>query len=126
MGRGFTVLFRATEHAPFDLAAYDAGEFHRLQVKYRSARGGAVSVTFRSAWADRNGTHLKPTDKSSIDVIAVYCPETDECYYLNPHNHGSSVTIRVTPARNGQLLGVLDAAGFRDFPVRIAKAAGNP
>jgi hypothetical protein len=28
-------------------------EFHRLQVKYRSARAGAVKVQFRSMWADR-------------------------------------------------------------------------
>jgi hypothetical protein len=38
VGKGFTVLFPATEHAPFDLVAYAAGEFHRLQVKYRSAK----------------------------------------------------------------------------------------
>ncbi|HTH88945.1 group I intron-associated PD-(D/E)XK endonuclease [Mycobacterium sp.] len=37
-----------TEHAPIDLVAYAAGEFHRLQVKYRSARAGAVTVKFRS------------------------------------------------------------------------------
>ncbi|MGB0963717.1 MAG: group I intron-associated PD-(D/E)XK endonuclease [Mycobacterium sp.] len=31
------MLFPATEHAPFDLVAHAAGEFHRLQVKNRSA-----------------------------------------------------------------------------------------
>jgi len=29
-----TVLFPATEHAPFDLVADAAGKFHRRQVKY--------------------------------------------------------------------------------------------
>jgi hypothetical protein len=53
VSQGCTVLFPATEHAPFDLVAYAAGEFHRLQVKYRSARAGAVKVQFRSMWADR-------------------------------------------------------------------------
>jgi hypothetical protein len=38
VGKGFTGLFPATEHAPFDLVAYADGEFDRLQVMYRSAR----------------------------------------------------------------------------------------
>jgi hypothetical protein len=114
--KGFTVLFPATEHAPFDLVSYAAGEFHRLQVKYRSARAGAIKVHFRSMWADRNGTHMTPMDKSAIDTVCIYCPETDECYYVKPDAHGASVTLRITPSRNGQLAGVLDASAFRELP----------
>ena len=102
MSKGFTVLFPATEHAPFDLVSYAAGKFNRLQVKYRSARGGAVTVKFRSTWADRNGTHTTPLDKDAIDTVCIYCPETDECYYVRPAAHGASVTLRITPSRNGQ------------------------
>jgi PD-(D/E)XK nuclease superfamily protein len=116
VSKGFTVLFPATEHAPFDLVSYAAGEFNRLQVKYRSARGGAVTVKFRSTWADRNGTHTTPLDKDAIDTVCIYCPETDECYYVQPAAHSASVTLRITPSRNGQLAGVLDAAAFRDLP----------
>ena len=114
--QGFTVLFPATEHAPFDLVSYAEGEFHRLQVKYRSARAGAVKVHFRSMWADRNGTHTTPLDKDAIDTLCIYCPETDECYYVRPDAHGASVTLRITPSRNGQSAGVLDAAAFRELP----------
>jgi hypothetical protein len=114
--KGFTVLFPATEHAPFDLVAYSAGEFHRLQVKYRSARAGAVTVKFRSMWADRFGTHMTPMDKDAIDTVCIYCPETDECHYVRPHAHGASVTLRIAPSKNGQRAGVLDAAAFRDLP----------
>lgn len=39
VSKGFMVLFPATEHAPFDLVAYDGG-FLRVQVKYRSAPAG--------------------------------------------------------------------------------------
>ena len=111
----FTVLFPATEHAPFDLVAYAAGEFHRLQVRYRSARAGAVKVHFRSMWPDRNGTHTTLTDKNAVDVVCVYCPETDDCYYIRPAEHGASVSLRITSSRNGQQLGVLDAAAFREL-----------
>lgn len=119
--QGFTVLFPATEHAPFDLVAYEAGEFHRLQVKYRSARSGAVTVKFRSTWADRNGTHVTPTDNGAIDTVCIYCPETDGCYYVQPDAHGASVTLRITPSRNRQQAGVLDAAAFRELPRAVPR-----
>jgi len=122
VGQGFVVLFPATEHAPFDLVAYADGAFHRLQVKYRAARSGAITVHFRSVWNDRQGTHAVPTDKSAIDVVCIYCPETDECYYIRPDDHRASVTLRVAPSRNGQRSGVLDAATFRSLRdlVRVA------
>jgi hypothetical protein len=41
VGKNMIVLFPMTEHAPFDLVAYADGHFNRLQVKYRSARGGS-------------------------------------------------------------------------------------
>ena len=113
VAQGYLVLFPASEHAPFDLVTYDAGVFLRVQVKYRSARSGALQVHFRSLWADRNGTHSVPMDKASVDVVCIYCPETDACYYVRPAEHGSSVTLRVEPSRNGQLVGVLDASSYR-------------
>ncbi|UUO03391.1 group I intron-associated PD-(D/E)XK endonuclease [Mycolicibacterium novocastrense] len=70
-GKGFTVLFPATEHAPFDLVAYGAGEFHRISVKYRSARAGVIKVQFRSVRAERHGTHMTRMDKSAIDTACI-------------------------------------------------------
>lgn len=114
--KGFTILFPATEHAPFDLVAYEAGKFTRLQVKFRSMRAGALTVKFRSSWADRAGTHSTPIDKTSIDAVAIYCPDTDQCYYVDPLAHGSCVTLRTVPSRNGQQAGVLDAVAYRELP----------
>ncbi|WP_237165722.1 group I intron-associated PD-(D/E)XK endonuclease [Mycolicibacterium peregrinum] len=116
VGKGFYVLFPATEHAPFDLVAYAAGTFHRIQVKYRSARAGAVRLNFRSTWADRRGAHSTPIDKDAIDVICIYCPDTDECYYIRPTDHGVSVNLRIAPTKNGQQKRILTAASFRDLP----------
>lgn len=116
VAKNMIVLFPMTEHAPFDLVAYADGHFNRLQVKYRSARGGAVTVKFRSMWADRRGSHSSPLDKAAIDTVCIYCPETDECYYVSPQAHGASVTLRITPSRNGQKAGVLYASAFREPP----------
>ena len=122
---GFMVLFPATEHAEFDLVAYRAGEFHRVQVRYRSAHSGAISVQFRSIWADRQGTHTRPADKAEVDVTCIYCPETDACYYLRPRDHGKSVTLRVMASRNGQERGVLPADLYRTFPDAPAPRPAN-
>ncbi len=116
VAKGFYVLFPATEHAPFDLVAYAAGTFHRIQVKYRAARAGAIRLNLRSTWTDRHGVHSTPIDKHAVDAICIYCPETDECYYIRPSDHGVSVNLRITPTRNGQQKRILEAAAFRDMP----------
>ncbi len=116
VSKGHTVLFPVTEHSAFDLVAYSAGRFTRVQVKYRTSRAGSVTVHFRSVWADRHGTHIAPTDKSEIDVLAIYAPETDECYYLRPSEFRQSVTLRILPSKNGQQRGVRSASEFRDLP----------
>ena len=111
--QGFMVLIPMTEHAPFDLVVYTGEQFIRVQVKYRSCRAGAVSVVFRSMWADRHGTHRRRIDKALIDVVCIYCPEVDECFYIWPANHGEVVNLRVFPARNGQSIGVHLAESYR-------------
>ena len=116
VGQGFVVLFPATEHAEFDLVAYKGARFHRVQMKYRSIYRGALTVQFRSVWADRNGTHIKASDKAAVDILGIYCPETDKCYYVRPADHASSVSLRVVPTSNGQVRNVLPAESFRTFP----------
>jgi hypothetical protein len=111
--QGHLVLFPTTEHAPFDLVAYDAGSFVRVQVKYRAARRGVVRVELASNWTDRHGTHRAPMDKSEVDILCVYCPDTDECYYVRPDAYVATITLRITPTANGQRIGVWPAEQFR-------------
>ncbi len=115
--QGFTILVPQTEHCPFDLVAYKEGEFRRVQVKYRSMdRSGKIDIKFSTCWADRNGTHTVPVDKSEIDLYCIYCPETDECYYIEPDKFGLNVSLRVKAPKNGQKKRVHFAADFRRVP----------
>jgi hypothetical protein len=114
--QGFIVCFPATEHAPFDLVAYRHGRFHRVQVKYRAFDRGAVTVQLTSGWTDRHGVHKRPIDRDAIDVICIYCPESNECYYVRPPTAGTEVRLRVVPARNNQRRGIASAAHFRRMP----------
>ena len=115
--QGYLILQPVTEHAPFDLVAYKDGVFKRIQVKYKSLdKTGALTVHFRSCWADKNGTHMKAINKEDIDLYCIYCPETDECYYLNPDDHDKSVTLRVETPKNNQYKYVNFTADFRRVP----------
>src|SRR5688500_18450693 len=104
--QGFMILWPHTEHAPFDLVVYKDGYFSRVQVRYRSCQAhGTIEVHLRSNWNDRHGTHFRQMNKSEVDIVCIYCPETDECYYFAPSECKHAVTLRVSPPRNGQKSG---------------------
>ena len=115
--QGFTICLPRTEHSPFDLVAYRDGEFRRVQVKYRSlGKTGALQVKFTTCWTDKRGTHTTAVDKEEVDLYCVYCPDTDECYYLDPSEFGSSTSLRVGIPKNCQAKRVNFAADFRRAP----------
>lgn len=115
--QGYTVLLPLTEHAPFDLVIYQDQEFKRVQVKFRSCgRNGRLEIRFHSIWNDRHGTHRVPMDKREVDILCIYCPNTDECYYLSPTRFKTSVTLRVFPPKNNQVRGIKRAKDYRKVP----------
>ena len=115
--QGFIICLPQTEHAPFDLVAYRDGEFRRVQVKYRSlGKNGSLEVKFSTWWSDKNGTHTAPVDKNEVDLYCIYCPNTDDCYYLDPDMFRSNVTLRVKTPKNCQAKNVNFAADFRRVP----------
>lgn len=134
---GFILFTTSSEHSPIDLIAYKDSAL-RLQVKYRKTVRGCINVTFRSTWADRNGSHVKKVDKQHIDLYAVYCPDTDKCYYFDPRRFNKGVTLRVEATRSGQRKRVHDADNFRapvaqgieqrasNSPIRVGVPAGAP
>ena len=114
--KGFAIFVPLTEHSPFDLVAYKGGDFRRIQVKYRKIKNGALTVRFRSAWADKHGTHTKLVDKESIDVYCVYCPDTNSCYYFNPSDFNETVNLRVEAPKNNQMKNVKFASDYCRVP----------
>ncbi len=115
--QGFALFVPLTEHCPFDLVAYKEGEFKRVQVKYRAKdRSGKLEIKFSTCWADKHGTHTSPIDKTEVDIYCVYCPDTDECYYLRPEKYGSTASLRVETPKNGQRKNVRFAADYRRVP----------
>ena len=115
--QGFSILMPQTEHAPFDLVAYKDGSFHRIQVKYRKVdKFGKLEIKFSTCWTDKAGTHTVPVNKDEVDLYCVYCPDTDECYYLSPDEFSSNVSLRVNTPKNNQSKNVRFASDFRRVP----------
>ena len=114
---GYIVLNPVTEYSPFDFVAYKDGEFYRIQVKYRTMKKGCVEVKFRTSWADRNGTHTKYYNLNDIDIFAVYCPDTDKCYFIrtDEYKDHKCVTLRIEPTKNNQKTHILLAKDFETF-----------
>jgi len=116
--KGYIVFMPLTEHPPFDLVAYKDGECKTTQVKYRSVRyeRDTPTVHFRSSYSDSSGHHTKQVDKEAIDVYGVYCPDTDERYYLSPDTFGEAVSLIIEPPGNNQTANVNFASDYQEVP----------
>ena len=123
--KGFGILVPETEHAPFDLVAFRGDQFLRVQVKYRTMVDGRVSVRFESVWADRRGVHKVPMDKSAVDVVCIFCPDTGLCYYVDPLQHRRRVDLRILQPANNQRQDIRWAADFTDLPERFGLDGGE-
>jgi len=115
--KGYLILTPHTEHAPFDLVGYKDGKFLRIQVKYRTAKNDKIEVPFRTCWADKNGTHTQDYDKNEIDVMCVYCPDTDKCYYVNPQECNKTFNLRLSTPKNNQKNGIHLAENYTELPL---------
>ena len=126
--KGYGVLIPLTEHEAFDLVAYKDHTFYRVQVKYRAAVRGSVYVRFSTVWADRNGIHSVPINKDSIDLICVYCPDTDRCYYIDPFKFRRGAVLRISEPRNSQKKRIVWARDCMELPgtVRGLPAGSGP
>ena len=118
--KGWGILVPITEHESFDVVAYRGDRFLRVQVKYRAAVNGLVVVPLSTCWADRKGTHTSPIDRTSIDVLCVYCPDTNRCYYVDPSTVATShLYLRIAPTRNYQVKHVTWADDCLELPATV-------
>jgi hypothetical protein len=114
--KGYLILTPHTEHESFDLVAYKDGIFKRVQVKYRAANNNVITVRFGTSWADRNGSHTKEYDKTELDLMCIYCPDTDKCYYINPNKCEKYFGLRLTKPKSNQKAKIHMAEDYLTIP----------
>ncbi len=96
--KGFLVSLPVSEHSPFDLIISQGNQHKTVQVKYRELKDNTLDIKLASVWSNKQGSHIIPMNKDLIDILAIYCPDTKKCYYLNPKKYKTSVTLRVKSA----------------------------
>ena len=116
--QGWWVAIPLTENAPFDLIINKNGVSKTIQVKYSSAKNGAFPANFRASWADKNGSHVTHINKELIDLYCIYCPDTDECYYIDPKQFSNinQVSFRLIVPKNNQTKNVYWAKDYKIVP----------
>jgi hypothetical protein len=115
--KGFIVSWPLSEHAAFDLVITNRNGSRTVQVKTRSlSKSGTLEVRMLSVWKNSRGVVRKQVDRAMIDIYCVYCPETDECYYVKPPPGVSTIKLRVRSPKNGQSKRVRLARDHRQVP----------
>ena len=95
--KGQQVLTPVDSASPFDLATYDGNTITKIQVKSRKLTDGKITVVLKRKYKENGKCKDRRYDVKDVDVVAVYCPDTKECYYV-PFTGQSKITIRPTDA----------------------------
>jgi hypothetical protein len=122
--RGYRIALPYGEDNDFDLILIRDDKLERVQVKYTESDGVIVTVRCRSVSLTsgkvRQVKHYTPT---TVDWMAVYDRTTDRCYYVPSSELGPTgrdqISLRLTPTRNSQRIGVRYAENYLSPDVRV-------
>jgi hypothetical protein len=64
-------------------------------------------------------------NKDDVDVVAIYCPDTRCCYYIDPAAHDSSVNLRIRPTLNNNAKKVHWADNYLEVPSTLRRVAAG-
>ena len=101
ISKGYRVHKPLSESLPYDLVVSIKGFFFKIQVKYVTLRRGYVETSPRSIKSRKNRTV-----NIDFDLLAIFCPDTQECYYVWRNEFEGSVRLRLNKTKNNQGKGV--------------------
>jgi hypothetical protein len=95
-------------------------ELMRVQCKCAGRCGDVVVVRCYSSRRNRDGLLRTLYSADQIDAFAVYCADTDRCYFLPLTEFAgrSAIQLRLAPTRNNQAAGVNWARDF-EFAAKL-------
>lgn len=89
----------------FDLVIYINDTFKKVQVKYREITNNTLTVQLR-----RQVGIKKYSKNEDTDILAIYCPTNDTCYYINKPDY--TTTLRLIESKNNQTINIKMAKDY--------------
>jgi hypothetical protein len=118
LSRGHKIAFPYGEDCDFDLILIRKDRLERVQVKHARSDGHVVNIRCRShSLTNGKIRRTKHYTAATIDLLAAYDPTSDRCYYVPAIELGagrSTLCLRLSPARNGQVVGTRPAERYLD------------
>lgn len=112
INKGYRVHKPLTDSLPYDLVVSIRGFFFKIQVKYVSQRRGYIETSPRSIKSQNN--KIVNVD---FDLLAIFCPDTQQCYYVWRNEFEGSIRLRMTPTKNKQSKNVKLAEDYRELKI---------
>lgn len=107
INKGYRVHKPLIDSLPYDIVVSIKGFFYRVQVKYVRMRRGNIETSPRRA----NTQNVKSRNEE-FDLLAIFCPDTDQCYYIWTSEFETSIRLRTKPTKNNQTHGVRMAEDY--------------
>jgi hypothetical protein len=101
ISKGYRVHKPLSESLPYDLVVSIKGFFFKIQVKYVTLTRGYVETSPRSITSRKSRVI-----NIDFDLLAIFCPDTQECYYVWRNEFEGSVRLRINKTKNNQGKGV--------------------
>ena len=101
INKGYRVHKPLIDSLPYDIVVSIKGFFYRVQVKYVRMRRGNIETSPRRA-----NTQNVRSRNEEFDLLAIFCPDTDQCYYIWTSEFETSIRLRTKPPKNNQKHGV--------------------
>ena len=123
--RGHKIAFPYGEDWDYDLILCRGDALERVQVKHTRSDGETMEIRcYSQSLTNGKVRSTKRYTAATVDWIAAYDVTTDRCYYLSAEILGSAgrrtLTLRVAPSKNRQMIGIRYAEDYCDLGVEPA------
>lgn len=130
VAKGYRVALPFGEDCDYDLVVERGEQLERVQVKYASSKDGVIGIECRSrVLTNGKVMRTKHYTPETIDWLAVYNPDEDHGYYVPSTELGpvgrSRISLRLRPTRNGQRVGIRDAAAYQSLDRPTGRTASS-
>lgn len=112
---GYDILSTEGDYLPFDFVIHKNNTYKRVQAKYISlSSNGVIEISFNEI-INKNKTIHKGIQADLIDILGIYCPDTNKCYFLNTtdmNKVNTSLCLRVSETKNNQVKNIKWASDY--------------